>query len=579
MDFKGNGDDSVVEINKEIMHLRRSQAAFERLEKAARDVVGALKDGIAKVLGLSNDALSSARAALAYAGYLTANNAFGVVADSVTVAQVREAQKKEEEAIQKEIDVMVEDRKINRTIEVAELKKMIRALAPMELELYELQEEIRQASGRYLQAIQRGLRLWDDRTAFRQQTAEHVSRYRYKDMAFRIFKNDALQKYRAQFDLASKYVFLAAKAYGYETNLIHFNSLSGEDLLGRLCRERTLGRMTAGLPEVGSGLAGVLAELNGNFQALKGALDFNNPALSTDKFSVRRERFRISPDSSEDPHWAETLANATVADLHNDVPEFNEYCSSFDPYERNSEPAIVLELNTTIQADLNFFGHEGDTQGGESYFPSDHYAIRIRGVGIWLTGYNNSDVGLTTTPRCYLVPAGADVMRVPLSGNDDPLLKTKEWNVIEQVLPLPFQLGESMFAPRLNGWLPANQLSGTLQNPMVRLYPSMRAYHDGQDGVDTFNYQDFNMTSRLVGRSVWNRKWMLIIPGRFLLPGDPDLGINRFIYGTDGKDGPSPGVTDIRLAFQTYQYAGAAGGALQAADAENANAKEEQNNE
>ena len=39
-------------------------------------------------------------------------------------------------------------------------------------------------------------------------------------MAFRIFRNDALQKYRAQFDLAARYVYLAAKAYDYETNLL-----------------------------------------------------------------------------------------------------------------------------------------------------------------------------------------------------------------------------------------------------------------------------------------------------------------------------------------------------------------------
>ena len=35
---------------------------------------------------------------------------------------------------------------------------------------------------------------------------------RYRDMAFRIFRNDALQKYRAAFDLAARYVYPAASA-------------------------------------------------------------------------------------------------------------------------------------------------------------------------------------------------------------------------------------------------------------------------------------------------------------------------------------------------------------------------------
>ena len=38
-------------------------------------------------------------------------------------------------------------------------------------------------------------------------------------MAFRIVRSDAIQKYRAQFDLAARYAYLAARAYDYETCL------------------------------------------------------------------------------------------------------------------------------------------------------------------------------------------------------------------------------------------------------------------------------------------------------------------------------------------------------------------------
>ena len=114
--------------------------------------------------------------------------------------------------------------------EIIILEQMIRNLKANEVELYSLIEGMRQASGNYLAAIARGQRILGDRTAFRQATAERVSNARYKDMAFRIFRNDALQKYNAQFDLAAKYIYLAAKAYGYETNLLHFDGLSGDAL-------------------------------------------------------------------------------------------------------------------------------------------------------------------------------------------------------------------------------------------------------------------------------------------------------------------------------------------------------------
>ena len=50
---------------------------------------------------------------------------------------------------------------------------------------------------------------------------------------------------------------------------------------------------------------------------------------------------------------------------------------------------------------------------------------------------------------------------------------------------------------------------------------------------------------RLIGRSVWNSKWKLIIPGKTLLA-DPNQGLARFINS----------VKDIHLYFITYSYSG-----------------------
>ena len=50
---------------------------------------------------------------------------------------------------------------------------------------------------------------------------------------------------------------------------------------------------------------------------------------------------------------------------------------------------------------------------------------------------------------------------------------------------------------------------------------------------------------RLIGRSVWNTQWKLVIPGDTLLA-DPKEGLSRLIQT----------VTDIKLYFTTYSYSG-----------------------
>jgi hypothetical protein len=51
--------------------------------------------------------------------------------------------------------------------------------------------------------------------------------------------------------------------------------------------------------------------------------------------------------------------------------------------------------------------------------------------------------------------------------------------------------------------------------------------------------------SRLVGRSVWNTRWLLIIPGGTLLA-DGEEGLDEFTRN----------VSDIKLFFNTLGYSG-----------------------
>lgn len=83
---------------------------------------------------------------------------------------------------------------------------------------------------------------------------------------------------------------------------------------------------------------------------------------------------------------------------------------------------------------------------------------------------------------------------------------------------------------------------------------SFRAYHDSGEYDPSQSISD----SRLIGRSVWNTEWMLIIPGG-TLSYDSEEGLNRFIHGQVNLDGTTrdgEGITDILLHFQTYGFSG-----------------------
>ena len=106
----------------------------------------------------------------------------------------------------------------------------------------------------------------------------------------------------------------------------------------------------------------------------------------------------------------------------------------------------MISFPTEIRSDTNFFGWENIEEGGHSSFDSSHYSHKIKRVGVYFEGYDDSDIGLTSTPHVYLIPVGQDVMRTPYR-NINEKEQERYWTVLQQVIPPPYDLGEN-FCPR-----------------------------------------------------------------------------------------------------------------------------------
>lgn len=402
----------------------------------------------------------------------------------------------------------------------------------------------------YARAIAEGDMLQVQREQDRRIWASDLSGRRYRNMAYQIFRNDDLVRYDQSFAMAAKYVYLAAKAYDYETGLLRQDGsvgAPGREFLGQIVRARALGRFaTDGTPLPGGstgdpGLADIMARMSANWSVLKGRLNFNNPQTETGEFSLRTELFRIPASAAFDAVWRDKLAACVVSDVR-DLPEFRVFCLPFSPSDA-AEPALVLPFGTTVDFRKNFFGLP--LAAGDNAYDSTHFATKVRGVGVWFANYRNT--ALANQPRVYLVPVGEDSMRVP-DGIGDTV---RSWSVLDQALPIPYPLSNESWM-RTDWHVSTDVLGGEFF--LRRRYASLRAYHDGG-----FTPSEMTFNSRLIGRSVWNSRWLLIVPGGTLLA-DARKGLDVFIKGKELAPGSGAydgqGVKDIKVFFQTYSYSG-----------------------
>ncbi|PLX99800.1 MAG: hypothetical protein C0622_09865 [Desulfuromonas sp.] len=516
-------------LDATIGYLHAQSTMFRAISEGMDEGSEIVIEGMPKSMGLSSDVTAPIRGTIKG---ISAAGKEGFDAAADVTDNIEFNLEKVKERVQAGTELTIEKSNINFELkqQYQALENMLADVDQQLLETYLLKEEIVQAAGKYQAVLAEGLSLLDERAALRAQSAAEVQEYRFQDLGFRVFRNDAIQKYRAQFELAARYVYLAATAYDYETNLLGTEAGSGRKFLSDIVRQSSIGVLNNGTPMAGfPGLADIMARLSQNFEVYKTQLGFNNPQTETTPFSLRTELFRVKSDAESDQVWRDVLKDHRVENLW-EIPEYKAFCRPFAPESAGPQPGLVFRFPTYVTYGKNFFGWP--LSGGDSAYSSSNFATRVRSVGVWFKNYDSS--GLSSTPRVYLVPVGADVLRSP-SGDG---FATREWQVRDQVLPVPFPIGDSdlkdpEFIP-INDSL-SGEFSGIRRVSDFRAYPYSGSFNPTQTASD----------SRLIGRSVWNTDWMMIIPASTLLF-NKDVGLETFINSVD----------DIKMFFQTYAFSG-----------------------
>jgi len=257
-----------------------------------------------------------------------------------------------------------------------------------------------------------------------------------------------------------------------------------------------------------------------------------------------------------------------VANLLEDE-DIRRHCMQIDDGSGLPVPGIVLSFGTTIANGLNLFGRE--LSALDQAFNSSAFATKIFGVGVALTGYrgmvnpmaNSGSTGgvgtspedpssafldplaLAGAPYVYLIPVGVDSMRSPPLGDAS---KIRSWSVEDVAIPMPFNIGGSDFSSR-NIWQTGEALTEPLftvrKHQAFRPVSTTSVFSPNLYGGSGSLLRSQFTNNRLVGRSVWNSQWKLVIPGRTLL-NNPNEGLDRLIQT----------LTDVKLHFVTYSYSG-----------------------
>ena len=560
----GNVDDRLqraLAVKNSIMATKALLAGIQKmaefLDKTTEKTAETVADAPPKVVGVANDVFSSIRVAISSAASAVGGALKTAALNASKLNDGLDKRKEKEDFLLmrdlKVLDYIPEEQQAAYEVEVEFLRMDDRAV-----EVSQLLLKLQQATETVRTLMAQGDRIQLEREIFRKRAATQVQGYRTNDLTFRAFRNESLEQYRTLFDLASCYTYLAAKSYDYETGLL--GSTQGQAVISKIVSSRALGDLSGGKPQAtvstlgDSGLAGTMAQLQADFSVAEGRLGINNPDTNGTLISLRQELFRIlnTPAATDDDKaWQQTLEQHMVSDLMSDS-DVAAQCLNIRKPDGSPVAGLVIPFSSSIQHGKNFFGLP--SAAGDHNFSPSNFATKIYSAGVVFDGYSgmdpyaegvpgagapdtNSANALNATPYVYLIPVGVDKMLAPPLGDTGV---ERSWMVRDQALPLPYNLGATAFSS--NQFFTAE---GTLTEKswITRKHQAFRPVNDAAFfyGLQKSEFQ----SSRLVGRSVWNTQWKLVIPAYGLL-NDEQTGLTRFAASVD----------DIKIFLRTYSNSG-----------------------
>ena len=554
---------------------------FEKISENLKDTVADIAEGIKTALP------QSLIAGLAAGGDLTSGGRAAVDAGKISSKQVLKALDIARIVVVRALEfstataerwseldyIQPRERRMELRQSLNDLALQLQGVHDLLWTVNQRRRELDDAQMKLRSLVAEGERIQADRQAFRFRAAASIQGYRTRDVAFRLFRNEKLDRYEALLDLASSYSLLAANAYDYETGLL--NNQSGKAFVDRIIQARALGVVRNGQPQftgsaVGDpGLSGALAEMNADWQVVKGRLGFNNPDAYGTTASLRAGNFRILPGTDGDTAWKDVMNRARRDDVLQDV-DVRRMCMQLDRGDGLAVPGLVIEFSTTIADGLNLFGQP--LAAGDSAFHPSAFATKIFGMGVALEGYKGMDnpfpntgavsgsgavspadpnlafmdsTAMAATPYVYLIPVGLDSMRSPPLGDQSTI---RTWAVQDVTVPMPFNIGTSDFSSK-RLWQSSESLTEPLfslrKHQAFRPVPTAAVFTPNIYGSSGGLARSQFTNSRLIGRSVWNSQWKLVIPGQTLL-NNPSEGLDRFIQS----------VKDVKLHIVSYSYSG-----------------------
>jgi hypothetical protein len=516
----------------------------------AEELAEAASEMLPLSFGFSNDGTSVGRGGIKFAAGATAGSMMAIAATHYASSRMLMATVGGGLELIKENTLMSLGFTQDELQAAYEFEQTYRELIGMHTRFTELTSAYATATQKIQNLLVAGETIRLRRETLRQRAAAVINGYRTKDLTFRTFRNEALVQYRTLFDLAGRYSYLAAKSYDYETGLL--GTPQGQAVINRLVASRSLGDLTGGEPQAttstlgDAGLAGTMAQLNADFAVAEGRLGINNPDHYNTLFSLRQELFRILPHVedetvSADEAWQQTLEQHIVPDVMSD-PHVAAYCRGLKKADGSAIPGFIIPFSSTVEDGKNFFGL--DLAAGDHAYSQSNFATKIAAVGVALPGYVGMSYGestqpnaLSATPYAYLIPCGTDYMRTPLGDTGE----IRSWQVVDQALPLPYNLGASAFN--------TTQFFGPNDTFAERPWV-IRKHQAFRMVADPAMYEDGSLptvftNARLIGRSVWNSQWKIVIPAITLLNNEQQ-GMNNF----------AASVKDIQLFFRTYSNSG-----------------------